>query len=131
MEFGIILRNLAIVGAIVGVVFASQQPWLKTNSKTYTYPQKAATQNPALKGATNAFTGAYSKTTDGLNSLGASVSGGVNQLTPNIHSVGQEIETQKNNLVEKSGDATKKFIAQKFLDALGVKAEDLAKCPTN
>lgn len=134
MEFKIILKNLIIIGVILGGTFASQQPWFKTNSQVW------VNQNPQesqpIKKATNWFNDQVSsKISNSIKGLGASVSGGVAQNKDNIASVTESvekgIETQKNILVENSTNTTKKFIAQKILDALGVKAEDLAQCPAN
>jgi hypothetical protein len=117
MEIGIIAKNIVIIGAILGAAFLSQQPFFKSNSKNYFYSQ-------GLKKDT-----AISKTGDWLKSNVFSkisgVGGEVLKNTPTIESAKKEIETQKNNLLQNSFDSTKKFIAEKALQVLGIKIENL------
>ena len=128
MVLKIILKNLVIIGAILGGAFASQQPWFKTNS--YAWANQTQQENQHLKKAADWFKGhVSSKIGNGIKGLSANVSGGVSQITPDINSVGEEITQQKNNILQNSLDNSKKFIAEKVLQALGIKQEEF--CPAN
>jgi hypothetical protein len=129
MELGIIAKNLVIAGGILGLAFASQQPWLSQNSKSYAYAaqgvlysQGAVNKNDLLKTVGNWIgTNVYSK-----------VSGGVAQGNAAIGAAQNDVASAQQNILQNSVDSTKDFIAQQVLNALGVKPQDLgASCKAN
>ncbi len=127
MELALLVKNIAIVGAIVGVTYASQQPLFKTNTKNYTYSLGAQNTANPLKNMENwVHDNIYQKV------VGSSAGSGGATVKPSpIASAQKEIETQKNNAVKNSVDSTKKYIAKKVLDILGVKAQNLGECKAN
>ena len=114
------IKNIVIISAILGTVFLSQQSLFKSNTKNYIYSQGAkAGNNNIIKKAGDWFN-------DNVY-LNASewVSGEVAKNNAAIELTKEEIEKQKNNLEKNSIDTAKKFIAEKFLQTMGVKPEDL------
>jgi predicted lipid-binding transport protein (Tim44 family) len=124
MELGILIRNGALVLATLGVTYMSQQPMFKnSNQQTQVYSQ--------------GISGGVKKATSWISdNIPLKQNGGVatNLVLPDTTAVSKyvsnEVEKQKNNLVQNSLDATKRFLAKEVLDILGVKPEDLAKCPS-
>ncbi len=108
-----IVRNLIIIGSILAIAFLSQQPWLDGVTQTYVFPV-------VKKGGdllSNSFLG---KTGNWVSSKLT------NEAAKRGEVAKQELSTQKDNAVNNTLDSTKKFIAEKTLQALGVKPEDLA-----
>ena len=107
-----IIRNLVIITSILSMAFLSQQPWVKGTTQTYVFPVIKKVGDLA----SNSFLG---KTGNWINS----------KLTGEAEKRGeiakQELSTQKDNAINNSLDSTKKFIAEKTLQILGVKPEDL------
>ncbi len=120
MEVGIVIKNLIIIGVIGGVVFASQSAYFKpTAQKLYTSGVKSDTSYVA-------------KATDWLKTNIYPRLGGVSgEVAKTQDSLQEKIVEEKNNLVEKSTDATKKVIAEKFLQLLGVTPQELGACTAN
>ncbi len=122
MEFGIIIKNIVIIGVILGVVFVSQQPWFLSNNKVFSYSQ-------------NAKNGLG----DGVQKAGQWFSNTIYPRTSTTASGGEEAEkgssatvqeNQKNNFWKNSIDGTKKVIAQDVLKLLGVSPQELG-CQAN
>lgn len=116
--FGLLVKNLIIIGAIGGVVFASQSAAFRP-----------AAENLYARGVRNENS-YVAKTTDWLKTHMYPRLGGVSgEVAKTQASLQEGIVEQKNNLVENSTNATKKIIAEKFLQFLGVAPEELAACP--
>ncbi len=120
MELGLLIKNIVIIGAIGGVVFASQSAVFRPAAQNL-YASGVKSDNSFL-GKTNAWlkTNIYPK-------LGG-VSGEVAKTQDSLQ---EKIVEEKNSLVEKSTDAAKKIIAEKFLQFLGVTPQELGACPAN
>lgn len=120
MAFGIIIKNLIIIGAITGVVFASQSSVFRPTAQELYASGVKSDNSYVAKADAWLKTNIYPKF------------GGVSgEVAKTQDSLQEKIVEEKNNLVEKSTDATKKIIAEKFLQFLGVEAEELAACPAN
>ncbi|MBX4201259.1 hypothetical protein KW786_04050 [Candidatus Parcubacteria bacterium] len=123
METGILIKSVVLVGVVLGVLFASQQAFFTKNVKDYSSSQGSA-GNQYLEKAKGWFS-------ENVYPRGSGGGSGAVQL-PDVTTIAKtEIEKQKKNLAQNSLDATKIFLAKEALDVLGVKAEDLAKCPVN
>lgn len=107
-----VIRNLIIIGSILGIAFLSQQPWLNSTTQTYIYP----TLKKSGDYVGNSFLG---KTGEWLKS----------KFTDEAEKRGEvakeELSQQKDNAIKNTFDSTKEFIAQKTLQILGVEAADL------
>ena len=111
-----IIRNLLIIGSILGIAFLSQQPWLNSTTQTYVFPffeKGQAYASGTFLGKTGDWLqdNVYSKFTNEAEKRGEIAK--------------EELSTQKDNAIQNSFDSTKKFIAEKTLQTLGVKPEDL------
>jgi len=128
MEIGLILKNLVIVSAILGVVWASQQPWGASNAKTYVYAENAKSPiSTYLKDANSWLqNNVYSK-------VGGLVGGGeakTNIVNSTVSAANTELQNQKNNFLQNASDVSREFIAKEVLAALHVTPQDLgASCP--
>ena len=112
MEFGITIKNLVIIGAIVGVAFLSQVPFFATTAKNYVY-------SPNVGGWIHDNIVAR---------VSQAAGGGASAVAGGTGLAAAQIETQKNNVLQNSVNGTKKFIAEKILNILGVTPSDLAGC---
>ncbi len=130
MEVGLILKNLVIVGAILGVTWASQQPWMGSNNKNYVYNQAGQNLGTYLKDANSWLqNNVYSK-------VSGVVGGGIDKSTMAVNSTvanaNTELQNQKKNFLQNASDATREFIAKEVLNVLHVTPTDLgASCPAN
>lgn len=114
------IKWLLILAVLGGGVFAAQF-YLKGNTKLFTFPTLKK-DNGVLNKADNWI----------KDNVYPKFSGGVGQaLNQGQENIQEEFENQKNNLGKKSSGAVKKFVAEKFLDYLGVAPEELAgqQCP--
>ena len=119
MEFGIFIKNSVIMAAILGVAFLSQQPLLGTANKNYLYSQNIKHDNEYLKKAGNwMHDNLYAK-------LGGEVERRSESIQSSAEAAGEEITKQKNNFLQSFADTTKKIIAEKFLETLGIAPQDL------
>ena len=118
--FGLLIKNLIIVGAIGGVVFASQSPlFLPAAEKLYA----SGVRN------NNSY---ISKSEEWLKAnIYPKCSGVSGEVAKTQDSLQEKITEEKNNLVEKSTDAVKKAIAGNILKFLGVTPQELGACPAN
>ena len=117
---GVFITNGLIMLAILGVVFLSQLSYIKGTSKTFKFPLLEKTggffKNSPLNGANDLFKASTYSNVGNTISQEAAKRG---EMAKN------EIDTQKNNLEKNSISATKKFLAEKILNLIGVKPEDL------
>ena len=117
MELGLILKNVIIVGAIGGVVFASQIPAFRpAASKAYSNGVKSE-NSFAQKAQDWLKTNIYPK-------LGG-VSG---EVAKTQVSAQQQLSTQQNNLKQNALDSTKIFLAKEILSVLNVTPQELGSC---
>jgi|GEM_PF-5544322 len=119
---GVIVKNLVAIGLVIGLGFASQLAYFKNNSQVFTLGPHTGAQQ------VNAYSGGnfLSKIGDWIKTnVYPKVSGEVaNRTTVASGEVTNQVATAKQNSV----DVAKKFVAQKILDALGVKPQDLQQC---
>ncbi|OGZ63621.1 MAG: hypothetical protein A3A98_02750 [Candidatus Staskawiczbacteria bacterium RIFCSPLOWO2_01_FULL_40_39] len=108
------IKNIFIAATILGVVFLSQTPYFKAGAKNL-YSQRVKTENPYFAGIGDWFKKNVYGRLEG-------VSGEVGKGTAALQ---DKIVEEKNTLAENSAGATKKFIAEKMLQAMGVKPEEL------
>ncbi len=121
MEIGVFIKNIVIISAVLGVVFLSQQPYFRGISKNYVY-SGVKNGDTYLKKASNWF----------HNNIYPRTSGEVVLNNNPIDLVKKEIDKQKNNIEKNSVDGIKKYVAEKLLNILGIKPEDLIQCkPAN
>jgi len=111
-----VIRNLIIIGGILGITFLSQQPWINGVNQTYFFP--------VIKKAEDSINNSF------LGKAGSWIS---TKFTSEAEKRGEiakeELSIQKNNAINNFFDSAKKFIAEKTLQTLGVKPEDLtAEC---
>ena len=122
----LIIKNLIILGTILGAAFVSQQPFLRGRDNNYLYVQNLAKNNDNLKNGSlwlkNSLAGVLGQ------GSGEEVK---NKASDVLKNAGSEIEKQKNNIVENSFTASKNFIAEKLLQMLHVNPEDLGSCKAN
>jgi hypothetical protein len=104
----ILIKNIIILGLIIGGGFLSQQPYFQSAGKTLISPFMKKGDSYVTQAADWAKTSLYPK--EGGEVMGA---------------IEQEIENQKNNLQKDTTTAIKNFVAQKALQTLGVKPQDL------
>ena len=112
-----LIKCIVIITLILAVVFLSQIPYFKRAG------QNLLAKTPIIKKENNPL----SKSADWLKSnvfdrIGEGAGGEVAKRKDMLE---EGISTQKEDLEKKSVDTIKKFIAEKFLGALGVDAEDL------
>src|SRR3989338_3145911 len=136
---GLIVKNFIIIGEIGGVFFASQSAYFSPAVESlYASGIKSdnsftAKSNEWLK--TNVcpklgmVNGASSQVSGPLANGETSLAQWGGEVAKNQAALQEGIIEQKNNLIEKSTQATKKLIAQKFLQFLGVAPEELGSCP--
>ncbi len=109
---GTIIKNGVIIACILGLAFLSQQH----TSKIYNFPlfKKGEAYNgtPSVNGISDWL----------KNNVYDKVSGEVAKRQALLT---DQATQQKNSIVQNSVDGTKKFIAEKFLQSIGVKPEDL------
>ena len=125
---GIIIKNLVIIGVILGVAVLSQQPYFNSATKHYVYSNGTTGENKYLGAINNYFqkagswvrSFAYEKVSGEVAKREELAKEEINKSIGSAQDFGQ-----KNNILEKSFDASKKFIAGKVLNILGVKPEDL------
>ena len=107
-----IIRNLIVIGSILVLAFLSQQTQLNGITHTYIYPtikKSGDFINQSILGKTGESI--TSKLTDEAQKRGEVAQ--------------QELSAQKDNAVNSAVNSTKNFIAEKTLQILGVKPEDL------
>ena len=118
MNRGVIL-NIILAGAVLGTAFLSQHSYFRSSVKN--------ADIPLIKKGEAFSVGSYTaKIEDWFK----------NTVYPNIseevikrgEAAKEQIKEQKNNVEEKAVSDTKKFIAEKILQAIGVKPEDLIQC---
>ena len=120
MNAGLITKNIIIVAIILIVAFLSQNSIFKDTVKNSNFP---------LFKKTNDYS---SKTSDWLKNsipsvddLKDRVSGGLEEKEEMLK---DEIVNQKEEIEKKSVGTVKKYIAEKFLQTIGVSPEDLYQC---
>lgn len=118
MNTGLVIRNLLIVSAISGVAFLSQQNYFGENKEVKGFDLSLLKQNNVIPG-NHYLSNAYEWLNDNVYEK---VSGGLKDKEDFLRS---EITNQKENLEKKSISAAKKYIAEKFLQNLGINARDL------
>ncbi len=121
MELGLLIKNIVIIGAILGVAFLSQQPFFISKSKNYTYPEGLKNASDFIKNGISNISAKISK----------GASGGATITEAPIDAAKKEIENQKNNFLQNAFDSSKKFVAKEVLDILHVAPEDLGACKAN
>lgn len=118
MEIGILIKNLIIIGLIGGAVAASQSAAFRPAVSSL-YTQGVKSQGSYITKAQEWLAEhVYPK-------LGA----GSGEVAKTQASLQEGILEQKNKVVEDSTNATKKIIAEKFLQFLGITPQELVTCP--
>lgn len=129
MEKGLLIKNTTGIAIVLLVAFLSQQPYFKNKVYSFTFPflkkGEAYFNNlPLAKKGNQLKDSLYSQVSGG-------VKGGEEVINNAKDAADQTIDQQKKNVenIRKSSlDNFKKYIAEKTLNALGVKAEDLSQC---
>lgn len=125
----VFIKNSVIIFAILGVVFFSQQPYVKGTSKNFNFPllKKGTGYSNVSKIGDWIKNNVYSKIGGPPAEIGANLAQRLSgEVAKREGLVGSAINDQKNALVNNSTGTVKKFIAEKVLQTLGVKPEDLA-----
>ena len=119
MEKIIIIKNGVGIVVVLSVVFFSQQPFFKKTIEN--------SITPILKGASIIYNNPYvAKVVDRFKTtIPQKISGGVEEVKEIGENVKEEVTEQKEVIEKKSKEGIKKYIAQKILDVLGVKPEEL------
>lgn len=132
MNSGVFIKNGAVILAILGVVFLSQQSYVKGVDKTFNFPllKKGTGYSNVSKIGDWIKNNAYSKIGGPPAEIGANLAQRLSrEVTKREALIGSAITDQKNVTAKNSIDTVKKFVAEKVLQTLGVKPEDLApKC---
>mgnify|MGYP001586077017 FL=1 len=131
MELGVYIRNLLLIGVVIGVAFLSQMPWLASNSANFAYSQGMKSENSyAAQAGDWIQNNVLGKLGGGV---GTQIAKTQDIIASAAQSTAQAVENKKNDLIKTSTDDTKKFIATEFLKALGVTPQDLGatSCPAN
>lgn len=107
-----IIRNLIIIGSILGITFLSQQAQINGITHTYLYPM-------IKKSGDYISSSIFGKAGESISS----------KFTDETQKRGEEaqkeLSVQKDNTINSAVNSTKNFIAEKTLQILGVKPEDL------
>ena len=131
--FALLIKNLIIIGIIGGVVFASQSAAFRPTIENM-YSRGVKSENSYIAKTTDwvkdtiypKLGGVSGPLTNGETSLAQRWGGEVAKTQASLQ---EGIVEQKNNLVENSTNATKKIIAEKFLQFLGITPQELGSCP--
>lgn len=116
MERGLLIKNSAIIAAILATVIFSQLPYFKGNTSVFDFP--LSKKDGGLSG--NSL---LSSATDWLkNNVYPRVSG---EVAKREEALINEANQQKDVVVQNSVGGVKKFIAEKVLETIGVKPQDL------
>lgn len=121
MEFGLLVKNVIIIGIIGAVVVASQSAYFRPMIKSVYAPGVKSDNSSYITKAND-----WVKTT-----IYPRLDEASGEVAKTQASLQEGIVEQKNKVVEDSTNATKKIIAQKFLDFLGISAAELGACPAN
>lgn len=119
-----ILTNSFIIIIVLLVAFLSQMMWGAVTAST-PFSNGIKSENAY---ASKAQDWLKNNVYDKLSGPAGKVSG---EVAKTQDSVQQKITDEKNNLIEKSTDAAKKFLAEKILNILGVTPQELGACPAN
>jgi len=116
----VLIRNGLIVAALLGVVFLSQQSYFQGISKTFKFPLLEKTSGFLNNSPVNKVSDLFQAST--YSNVGDTIS---QEAANRGEALKSEIKDQKEIIEEKSAGTVKKFLAEKFLQLLGVKPEDL------
>lgn len=116
------IQNIVIIAVILAVVFLSQLPYFKTNSQIYNFPLFKKSE-----GYSGNFSFNSNRVNDWLKSNVYDRIGGEAEKRQELAT--GEINKQKEEIAKNSVYRVKKFIAEKLLETLGVKPEELADQP--